>query len=110
MDPTAERVARNDAIFRDANEQIAAAAAGATVEGVPFICECADPACRAIVRLRLAEYARVRADARTFLNVPGHEVNAEGYARVLQRCDGYVVVEKTGEAGRLVEQLDGSER
>jgi hypothetical protein len=107
MDPTAERVARNDAVFREANEQIADAAVGTALDGVPFICECADPAWTAIVRLPLTAYARIRADARTFLNVPGHEVNAQGYARVVQRCDGYVVVEKTGEAGRLVEQLDG---
>jgi hypothetical protein len=76
---------------------------------VPFICECADPACTELVRLSLAEYEAVRADSRHFLNAPGHEVNADGYGRVVSNQDGYVVVEKLGEAAKIVEQLDPRE-
>ena len=48
-----ERIAKNDAKFREANERISAAAEEHAVEGmrIPFICECADPTCMEIVRL-----------------------------------------------------------
>lgn len=105
-DPTAERVARNDATFRDANELIEQTAKQADVERVPFICECADPHCTEIVRLTLREYEAVRADPTHFMGVPGHEGHADGYARVIGDGEGYAVVEKLGEAAEIVEQLD----
>lgn len=103
---TAERMARNDAVFRDANERIRAAAEGHDLDPgrVPFICECADPGCREIVRLTLAEYQEVRENHRCFLNVPGHEA-AEGNAEVVSGGDRYVIVEKVGEAGAVAEEL-----
>jgi hypothetical protein len=103
---TAERVARNDATFREANEKIEEAARGAGLETVPFICECAEPHCTEIVYLRLSEYERIRAEPTHFVNVPGHEASAMGYARVVERHDGYVVVEKIDEAAEIVKQLD----
>jgi hypothetical protein len=48
MDQAQERKAQNEAIFRDANEEIEAVRAELTnVDGkTPFFCECEDPACR----------------------------------------------------------------
>jgi hypothetical protein len=103
---SAERVARNDAAFRSANEHVEQAAEEAGVELVPFICECADPTCMEIVNLTLAEYELVRSDSRRFLKVPGHEANAGGWARVVDRNDRFVTVEKIGEAAEIAEQLD----
>ena len=60
----AEQIARNDAIYRDANERIERAAVEYEVTGaVPFICECADPECRGVVLLTLREYEEIRASA-----------------------------------------------
>src|SRR5437868_507301 len=102
----AERIARNDAIFREANEGIRAAADEHEVEGpIPFVCECAEPACRELLRLSLEEYAAVRRNQRYFLNAIGHEVAAKGWGRVVEERPGYVVVEKIGEAGAIVEEL-----
>jgi hypothetical protein len=106
VNPTAERVAKNDATFRDANEGIAAAARRAAFDRVPFICECAEPTCTTIVRLTLDEYEQVRSSPRHFLSAPGHEETAAGLGAVVARAEGYVVVEKLGEAGEIVEQLD----
>lgn len=106
VDRTAERIARNEMIFRDANENIRRSAAAAEMEQVPFICECADERCTALLRMTPAEYERVRAGARWFVNAPGHEENEADHARVVWAGDGYVVVEKTGEAGRIVASLD----
>ncbi len=104
-----ERIAKNDAVFRDANEGIRQAARQYGVrDSVPFVCECADPSCRDLVRLSLDEYEWVRAAPNRFLNVPGHEQAAQGAAVVVERHEGYVVVEKQGHAGDVAAQLDGS--
>lgn len=104
---TEKRIARNNATFRDANERIGVAAGTYGVEmAVPFICECADPACSEIVPLELEQYDQIRADSRRFLNVPGHEAAAQGAAVVVEKGDGYVIVEKVGHAGAVVEALD----
>jgi ribulose 1,5-bisphosphate synthetase/thiazole synthase len=102
-----ERIAQNDATFRNANERIGAAAGAYDVKmPIPFICECADPTCMEIVRLDLDQYEEVRANSRHFLNIPGHETVAQGAAVVVSERDGYVIVEKTGHAGEVVEALD----
>ena len=59
-------------------------------ESVPFICECADPACVEIVQMTMKEYREIREDPRTFLNVPGHEASAQGWAQVIESHDRYV--------------------
>ena len=105
---SAERIARNDAIFRHANEGISEVAQAEEIEDqVPFICECADPACREIVRMSMKEYGEIREDPRVFLNVPGHEASSQGWAQVRESYDRYVVVEKVGPAGEVAEQLEG---
>jgi hypothetical protein len=103
----AERVARNDAIFRDANEGIRSAAADYDVMGqVPFICECADPTCTEIIRLDVTEYEQVRKQSTHFINAPGHHRGAVPYVRVVESRDGYDVVEKLGQAAETAAELD----
>ena len=103
-----ERIARNDAIFREANERIREFAETSDIETpLPFICECADPECREIVLLTLEQYRELRRDPRHFVNVEGHQVAAEGWVEVVAQTDGHVTVEKLGRAGEIVEQLEG---
>jgi hypothetical protein len=106
VDPSAERVARNDAMFRDANERIERRAAEAEVDRVPFICECADASCTQIVRLTIREYEDIRRDPTHFVNVPGHEATGGPHVRVVGTGDGFVVVEKLGAVAEIVERLD----
>jgi hypothetical protein len=104
---TAERVARNDAIFRDANEGIRNAAHQyAVAEAVPFICECAAATCTEIVRLQLREYEAVRASPTCFINAPGHHSADQGWAEVVEHRDGYDLVRKIGRAASMAEALD----
>ncbi len=106
-DLTAERVARNDAIFRAANEQISDTAAEQQMhDGVPLLCECCDPTCKEILTLSLSEYEEIRADSRRFLNVPGHDKSAGPHVRVVARTDRYFVVQKVGRAAEVVAELD----
>jgi len=92
--------------FRQANEQIRAAVEehDPPFEHLPFICECAEQSCTQIIRMRLAEYRAVREHPRRFVVVVGHEAN-DGPVIVVEKASGYVVVEKTGRAGEIVERL-----
>jgi hypothetical protein len=103
-DLTEERVAENQATFREANERIEAAADDMGLfEPVPFICECAARDCTEIVRLTLAEYEDVRAKPRRFFNVPGHEALSveAGAGVVVESTPRYVLVDKVGVAGEI---------
>jgi hypothetical protein len=106
-EPVAKRVAENQARFREANEEISAIAErGADLPRIPFVCECANPRCVEILRLSRSQYEAIRADGRRFLNAPGHEAAALGWGVVVERGDGFVVVEKIGEAGDFSDALD----
>jgi hypothetical protein len=93
MDSTeAEKIARNEALFREVNERIAETAERFDAEEARFVCECADPSCTERVDATLEEYERVREDGATFLLVPGHEdARVES---VIEHEGGYAVVEK----------------
>jgi hypothetical protein len=93
-DGVQERIAKNNLIFREANEKIRARADDAPLEQVPFLCECPDPECMTIVRLTLPEYEAVRADSAHFFTATGHEQAEEPVGRVVSRKDAYVIVEK----------------
>ena len=108
-DPVAERVARNDAIFREANENIRAATVSMQFddsEQLPFLCECADENCTTIVNVTGSEYEAVRQEPTLFVNAKGHHVNARGWARVVEEFERYVVVEKLGDAAEIVTEAD----
>jgi hypothetical protein len=105
---TPEALARNDAVFRDANEQIDAFARsidGTPDAHVPFLCECADVACTEIVRITSSEYEDLRRHPAWFATVPGHEGD-EHWARVVQENDRYAVIEKVGAAAEVAAELD----
>ena len=107
MDRAAERVGRNDAIFREANEGISESAEEHEMtEEIPFLCECAEEGCTEIVRLSVEEYESVRGNATDFLNAPGHQVAAGPYGEVVDTNHRYVVVRKKGEAAEIVVDLD----
>lgn len=107
MDRSAERVARNDAIFREANERIRDTAEEQRMTAeIPFLCECAEEGCAEIVRLSHEQYENIRRNATDFLNAPGHEVAAGPHGEVIERNHTYVVVRKKGVAAEIVEHLD----
>jgi hypothetical protein len=108
-DPVAARVARNDAIFRESNEEIARVASSfgrGQDELLPVLCECADLTCTKVVQLTVREYEDVRRVPTWFINEHGHAASAQGWARVVVAFERYVVVEKVGEAAEIVAELD----
>jgi hypothetical protein len=95
MSRSRETAMRNELLFREANEKIADRrdALGA-VEGLtPFLCECEEEGCTAIVQLTAAEYTQVRAEPHTFVIVPGHVTLGD---ETDIRGEGWVCVTKEG--------------
>jgi hypothetical protein len=109
----ARKIALNQSIFRGANERIERAAQSHHFDanqGVPFICECANPGCSETVMLSLADYEAVRAHSDRFFVVAGHENAAHSHERTLEAVQDYAVVEKVGIAGEEAERLDTREQ
>src|SRR5436190_4210701 len=105
VDP--ERVARNDATFREANERIHEAAQEYELQGpMPFICECAEATCTTIVRVTLPGYAEVRANPVRFIVAAGHELPDTDIEQVVERRGGYFGIEKVGRAADIAADLD----
>jgi hypothetical protein len=105
----ARKVALNQSTFRSANERIERAAQSHHFEAsqrVPFMCECADPSCREVVMLALADYEALRKHPDRFFLIAGHEEEGETHERILEAERGYVVVEKIGTAGFEAERLN----
>ena len=100
-----ERAARNEALFREVNEQVRTLSASqpSAPEALLIICECSDETCTERVSLPVAVYESVRADPRRFVVMPGHDNDFE---RIVDRSDGYAIVEKEGHAGRVAEETD----
>ena len=99
-----QRAARNEALFREVNENIAGLeeSYGSKGEPVVIVCECAHADCTDQIAIDLDAYRRVRREARLFILRPGHE--DPDLERVVERHRTYLVVEKTGAAGEVAEQ------
>jgi hypothetical protein len=99
-----QRAARNEALFREVNENIARLEDryGGSVTQAVFICECSRDSCTEHVPVDDETYRRVRAHPRRFLVLPGH-VDAM-VESVVETHPDYLIVQKTGAAGDVAEQ------
>ena len=92
-----ERVARNDAVFREVNERIHEVSAHwATEDAVSFMCECSRVDCVDALTLTLAEYEAIRAEPTWFLVAPDH-VDPDRERHVRTEGAFYAVVERSSE-------------
>jgi hypothetical protein len=106
-DDQARRVGLNESIFREVNEQIESLNRdfGTERENMTAICECANGDCTERLEIPVAEYEKVRADARRYIIVKGHDLPE--YEAVVAQEDGYDVVEKENDtAAQLAEEMD----
>ncbi|MDQ3380817.1 MAG: hypothetical protein M3546_10955 [Actinomycetota bacterium] len=104
-----ERAGRNESRYRSLNERMEPHNAVHVWVDPPmpdWICECASTECMKPVRLTLAEYEAIRAEATHFLVVPNDDHLSLAVERVVQRNDRYWIVEKIGEAAEVSEELD----
>jgi hypothetical protein len=101
LDTRQQRVAKNEALFREVNERIKDV--NLALEGDhehDFLCECGDDDCTAPISLTLAEYESVRADATHFAIVPGHDV--PDVESVVSRNERFAIVEKQSPAAARI--------
>jgi hypothetical protein len=104
MDPRAERTAKNEALLREVNDRIEDV--GQHLQVLPdgnlldFRCECGRPECEDFISMAVSKYEHVRAENDRFAVVPGHE--SDEIERVVERADGYVIVDKLPSAERFV--------
>jgi hypothetical protein len=108
-DPTtaALRVARNQSLFRAVNEQIEATNEKFHVslgDRIDLVCECAADDCMERITVTVEQYEQLRRVPTHFMVKPGH-VYPE-FERVVEKIDGFAVVEKFGEAGKQALKLD----
>ena len=101
--PRTARKARNMAVFRSVNERISDLAI--SHDDSPgrlqaFICECSQISCTESVHIPPAIYAQVRADAATFLVLPGHE-DSEGEEVLVRLSEFLIVRDRTGVAAEI---------
>jgi hypothetical protein len=106
MDTRAERIGRNEDLFRKVNDQIEGVneAFGTFTGTMSILCECGKLECIEQIDLTVDAYRELRADPTRFAVKPGHEL--PDVERVVERRDDYSVVQKTeGEAARLAKDL-----
>ena len=104
-----ERLAKNEAIFREINERTRSLQErfgpdDPTSRYEEFLCECGDQTCVERVKLTVSEYESIRAKSTQFVLRPGHTMPR--VERVVQERDRYVVVAKIGEAADVAADRD----
>ena len=106
MDVREQRLAQNEALFREVNEKVEAIAAqhGDDDHVYEFYCECSNQDCTLQVPATLASYEAVRARPTRFLVFPQHAL--PDIEEVVERKKDWWVVEKKGEAASYVARLD----
>jgi hypothetical protein len=102
MGRSEEQAARNEVLFRRANETLGKKRQELELDGrTPFLCECEDPTCTELVYLAFGEYEHARSRPNWFLVAAGHDADT---ARADESHTGYAIVEKSGLAGRIAEE------
>ena len=114
MDPHLASVVRNEALLRAVNEEIERVSEDLEDRSwlpddrrVDFHCECGTH-CDARVSMTTEDYVRAHAQSDRFVVAPGHET--EAVERVVERHDGYSVVDKVPEADGILRTPLASDR
>lgn len=108
MDERARRIGRNEALFRQVNEEIETLERGLATIGdqkLHIVCECGNLHCSDRVVVPLPAYEKVRSDGSLFFIVPRHE--KPSVEDVVEETQGYAVVRKRdGGPRELAEETD----
>ena len=104
MSSREERIAANEGLFREVNERIVELTEGWDATTLDLMCECGEKECMKRVEVTLGEYERIRQDPHRFIVLPGHELPE--VEDVVERRNGYFLVEKHVETHNQVEESD----
>jgi hypothetical protein len=100
-----ERLAGNEALFREVNERVAEVATHfieveTSAEQINFACECGRADCAEPITMTMVEYEAIRAESTHFAVAPEHELPE--IESVVARHPTYFVVEKREEDAQEV--------
>jgi len=102
-----KQVGRNEHEARASNELVSVEGEQADVAGPATLavqCECGDRSCHEQLSMTVSEYEEIRSESAHFAVLAGHELlDCE---RVVAAHDGYLIVEKFGDAGRVADASD----
>jgi hypothetical protein len=107
-DGRARQVGRNEAVFREVNEQVDSINRGLAAisdNQMHIVCECGDLLCVERLVVAVTRYEEIRADSALFFIKPGHD--KPDVEDVVDRADGYDVVRKhPGVPQEVAEETD----
>src|SRR2546430_2339414 len=98
------RAAKNQSLFREVNER--ENEINNNTLWLAFVCECVAETCVEQIELTPEEYERLRKNPTHFAVVPSEEHVVPEVERIAEQHERYWVVEKVGEAGAVVIDLD----
>ena len=100
---------RNEALFRNVNEQIEDLSKTVPPDEplMEFLCECDNRDCVEKISATRAEYEAVRSVATNFIVVPGHE--DPDVEHIVLQNERFLVVQKEGRAAQEAEKGDPRE-
>lgn len=99
-----ERLARNEALFREVNERVEEISEDSGLDMIEFVCECGDADCTMAVSLTQSEYEQLRADPLLFAVMPGHAIPE--VEDVVSDGDRFQVVRKHEEEAQIARITD----
>jgi hypothetical protein len=109
MDQRAREIGRHQALFREVNERIEELAETFDLKDeLTILCECGSGQCDERIALHEDAYEKLRRIPTHFAVRPGHEIS--DVERVVERHDGFVVVEKLGDSAKAAIRLDPRRR
>ena len=106
-DVRAERMGRNEAVYRRVNEEIERVnlAFAQITETMELVCECADIRCAERFLMTIPDYERLRSDPTLFAVRPGHEIDAVESV-VEERPEYHVIRKRPGRPQEIAQQAD----
>lgn len=105
MSDRQERMARNEAVSREINEDIEQAQPSSAHGSFRIVCECGRPGCARLIAISVPEYESVRREPTRFAVVKGHEL--PDIEEVVGETDRFTVVRKRdGMAAEVAEEED----
>ena len=105
VDPRLERVAKNESLFRAVNQQIEHITSELGEDDsaeIEVLCECGREGCDSLISLPAGEYDRVHFQLDRFVLAPGHATSE--IENVVEEHDGWIVVDKFGDAEEIAER------
>jgi hypothetical protein len=102
VDARSKRLAENETMFRAVNREIERAGEELGARELQVLCECGRPDCSGTIELLASEFERIHNEKDRFVVLPGHATAA--VERIVEENDGYLVVDKFGEAEEIAER------